>query len=125
MFKPKILFYGNCQSGAISSIFHTHPTLKDKFTVLNAADYNLVNQGYPAVANFLLREDFSKGKDDPRDIKKIFSDADIVVFHAIDDFAVPEYCLTKNIIPNFKGLSICIPSFWYSGYLAGHTNFQC
>lgn len=120
MKKNKILFYGNCQIGAISKIFDTHPILKEKFTVLNAGDYNLVNQHpYPAVANFLLSNDLSKGKNDPRNIEKIFSDADIVVFQAIDNNSVPEYCLTKNIVPDFDGLSICIPSFWYSGYF-GH-----
>lgn len=116
MTKPKILFYGNCQIGAISGIFQSYPSLKDKFTVLDAEDYNLINQAYPAVANFLLSNDLSKGKNDPCDLEKIFSDADIVVFQAIDNNVVPEYCLTKNIIPNFNGLSICIPSFWYSGY---------
>lgn len=119
MGKQNILFYGNCQTGAISVIFQTHSILKDKFTVLHAEDYNLVAQNWPAVANFLLSDDSSKGKNDPRDIEKIFSDADIVVFQAIDNGKVPEYCLTKNIIPNFDGLSICIPSFWYSGYF-GH-----
>jgi len=118
--KSKILFYGNCQIGAISKIFSTHPQLKAQFTVLDARDYNLANQDpYPAVANFLLSNDLSKGKNDPRNIKKIFSDADIVVFQAIDNNSVPEYCLTKNIIPDFDRLSICIPSFWYSGYF-GH-----
>lgn len=117
MGKPNILFYGNCQVGSISRIFDTHPILKEKFTILKARDYNLVNQQpFPAVANFLLSNDLSKGKNDPRNIAKIFSDADIVVFQAIDNFKVPEYCLTKNIIPDFDGLSICIPSFWYSGY---------
>ena len=118
MKKNRILFYGNCQIGAISKIFETHPILKDKFTVLNARDYNLVSQNWPAVANFLLSNEKSKGKNDPRNIEKIFSDADIVVFQAIDNGNVPEYCLTKNIIPDFDGLSICIPSFWYSGYFA-------
>lgn len=114
--KPKILFYGNCQIGAIAKIFDTHPRLKDKFTVLHAEDYNLVAQHWPAVANFLLSDDSSKGKNDPRNIEKIFVDADIVVFQAIDNHNVPEYCLTENIIPDFDGLSICIPSFWYAGY---------
>ena len=123
MRKCKILFYGNCQIGAISGIFQSYPSLKDKFTVLDAERYNLINQDYPAVANFLLREKFANGKNDPRDIEKIFSDADIVVFQAIDNNAVPEYCLTKNIIPNFDGLSICIPSFWYSGYFGCGYNF--
>ena len=122
--KKKILFYGNCQIGAISGIFHTHPTLKDKFIVLNAGDYNLVNQHpYRAVANFLLSDEFANGKNDSRDIEKIFSDADIVVFQAIDNNVVPEYCLTKNIIPNFNGLSICIPSFWYGGYFGWPYKF--
>lgn len=113
MNKPKILFYGNCQIGAISEIFRTHQALKDKFTVLNSKNYQLANQSYHAVANFLL---FTEGKNNPSQIERIFSDADIVIFQAIDNNTVPEYCLTKNIIPNFKGLSICIPSFWYSGY---------
>lgn len=121
--KKKILFYGNCQMGAISEIFRTHSSLKDKFIVLNASDYDLVDQGYPAVANFLLSNEFSKGKNDPWNVEKIFSDADIVVFHALDNNKVPEYCLTKNIIPNFKGLSICIPSFWYSGYFGWPYKF--
>lgn len=120
MSKPKILFYGNCQIGAISKIFDTHPILKDKFTVLNASDYHLVDQGYPAVANFLL---FTEGKNNPSQIERIFSDADIVVFQAINNNRVPEYCLTKNIIPNFNGLSICIPSFWYSGYFGWPYKF--
>jgi len=123
MKKQKILFYGNCQIGAISEIFQSYPSLKDKFTVLDAADYNLINQGHPAVANFLLQEETANGKNDPRDIEKIFSDADIVVFQAIDNNKVPEYCLTKNIIPNFDGLSICIPSFWYSGYFGAPYKF--
>jgi len=123
MKKQKILFYGNCQTGAISGIFQSYPSLKDKFTVLDAEDYNLINQNYPAVANFLLREDTPNGKNDPRDIEKIFSDADIVVFQAIDNHTVPEYCLTKNIIPNFDGLSICIPSFWYGGYFGWPYKF--
>jgi len=124
MKKQKILFYGNCQIGVISGIFHTHPTLKDKFIVLNAGDYNLVNQhSYRAVANFLLSDELSNGKNDSRDIEKIFSDADIVVFQAINNNRVPEYCLTKNIIPNFNGLSICIPSFWYSGYFGAPYKF--
>lgn len=123
MSKPKILFYGNCQIGAISGIFQSYPSLKDKFTVLDAEDYNLIKQNYPAVANFLLREDTSNGKNDPRDIEKIFSDADIVVFQAIDNNTVPEYCLTKNIIPNFDGLSICIPSFRYGGYFGWPYKF--
>jgi hypothetical protein len=121
MRKPKILFYGNCQIGAISKIFDTHPILKEKFTVLNAGDYNLVNQDpYPAVANFLLN---TEGKNDPRNIEKIFSDADIVVFQALNNNRVPEYCLTKNIIPDFDGLSICIPSFWYGGYFGAPYKF--
>jgi len=123
MGKQNILFYGNCQIGAISGIFQSCPSLKDKFTILYAEDYNLINQAYPAVANFLLSNDLSKGKNDPCDIEKIFSDADIVVFHAIDNHTVPEYCLTKNIIPNFNGLSICIPSFWYSGYFGEPYKF--
>jgi len=124
MKKQKILFYGNCQIGAISGIFGTHPRLKDKFTVLSAVDFNLINQEpYPAVANFLLSDEFANGKNDSRDIEKIFSDADIVVFQAIDNNVVPEYCLTKNIIPNFDGLSICIPSFWYSGYFGAPYKF--
>lgn len=122
--KPKILFYGNCQIGAISGIFQSYPSLKDKFTVLDAADYNLINQNsYPAVANFLLQEETANGKNDPRDIEKIFSDADIVVFQAINNNTVPEYCLTKNIIPNFDGLSICISSFWYGGYFGWPYKF--
>lgn len=121
MKKNKILFYGNCQIGAMSKIFHTHPILKDKFTVLNAGDYNLVNQHpYPAVANFLLS---TEGKNDPRNVEKVFLDADIVVFQAIDNDRVPEYCLTKNIIPNFDGLSICVPSFWYSGHFGWPYKF--
>lgn len=121
--KKKILFYGNCQIGAISEIFRTHRALKDKFIILNARDYDLADQGYPAVANFLLSDEFSKGKNDPRNIEKVFLDADIVVFQAIDNNKVPEYCLTKNVIPNFKGLSICIPSFWYSGYFGAPYKF--
>jgi len=122
MKKQKILFYGNCQTGAISGIFQSYPSLKDKFTVLDAEDYNLINQNYPAVANFLLSDEFANGKNDSRDIEKIFSDADIVVFQAING-TVPEYCLTKNIIPNFDGLSICIPSFWYGGYFGAPYKF--
>lgn len=121
--KKKILFYGNCQMGATSGIFLTHSLLKDKFIVLNASDYHLVDQGYPAVANFLLSNEMSNGKNDPRNIEKIFLDADIVVFHAIDNDKVPEYCLTKNIIPNFDGLSICVPSFWYSGHFGWPYKF--
>lgn len=117
MSKPKILFYGNCQIGSISQIFCNHPALKDKFTILHAVNYNLVNQSsYPAVAHFLLD---TEGKNDQHQVKKIFADADIVIFQAIDNHKVPGYSLTKNIIPNFNGLSICIPSFWYSGHF-GH-----
>lgn len=94
--------------------------LKDKFTVLHAEDYNLPAQKWPAVANFLL---FKEGKNNPSNIEKIFSDADIVVFNALDNNKVPEYCLTKNIIPNFDGLSICVPSFWYSGHFGWPYKF--
>lgn len=116
MKKQKILFYGNCQIGSISKIFQTHPILKRQFSVLDARDYKLSKQKSPAVANFLLGLPQSNGTNDPRKIEQIFSDADIVVFNAIDNNRIPEYCLTKNIIPNFDGLSICVPSFWYSGY---------
>ena len=66
---------------------------------------------------------FTEGKNDPRNVEKVFLDADIVVFQAIDNDSVPEYCLTKNIIPNFDGLSICVPSFWYSGYFGWPYKF--
>ena len=42
----KILFYGNCQIGAISEIFLNHQSLRSKFEVINSSDYNLPNQGF-------------------------------------------------------------------------------
>ena len=112
----KVLFYGNCQMGAISDIFNTHTGIRNQFEFLNANDYNLPSQGYHAISHFQLYHDNHRKED----LEKIFDDADIVIFqslvsqsHIVDR---PEYALTENIIPNFDGQSICIPSMWYAGH---------
>ena len=114
----KILFYGNCQIGAMSEIFRLHPVLQQHFDVLDAKDYNICNQEpYRAVANFLLNRDNTN----PHDLARMLNDADVFIFHSLSQTnnspeRRPEYILTENILQDFQGEAICIPSFWYAGY---------
>lgn len=112
----KILFYGNCQIGAISEIFRLDPVLKQHFEVLDASHYNLPTQDYRSVANFLLtHENHSE-----HDLQRMLNDADIFIFHSLKPTSNrPDHVLTENLVQNFQGQSICIPSAWYSGYF-GH-----
>lgn len=110
----KILFYGNCQIGAISDVFRLDPGLKQHFEVINAREYDLPHQSYHSVANFLLDNENHK----PEDLARILNDADIIIFQALSPAPNrPEHVLTDNVIPNFQGESICIPSSWYAGYM--------
>lgn len=131
MIKPKIGFYGNCQIAYISSIFRATTDITDNFEILLAKDYDLTTQGSSAsVAHFQLGKNVVDGKAvrvnnySKQGLKNFFNDADILIFQSLDNRTNPSEAQTKNIIPNFKGASICVPSWYFTAYFSvGGTGF--
>ena len=126
MIKPKIAFYGNCQISYISRIFNSTTEITDNFEILSAKDYGLLSQASDvSVAHFQLGKEVVDGKVirvnnySKSGLKNFLNDADILIFQSLDTpEKQPSDVQTKNIIPNFKGTSICIPSWYFTGYFS-------
>ena len=124
MTKAKIGFYGNCQIAYLSKVFSSTTDVTNNFEILSSKDYNLTTQGADSVAHFLLGKKVVDGKAirtnnySKQGLQNFFNDADILIFQSLDNPSNPSDAQTKNIIPNFKGTSICIPSWFFTGHFA-------
>ena len=122
----KIVFYGNCQLAVLSHILAAHvENFNSHFETLNAKDYSLstiwrddVGTVYP-----LAHSDDAFTSEFVKSIEKIVDDADVIVFqkiHGPPSKNRPAEILTDYIHSKYDGKKhmICIPSFWFSGYLS-------
>ena len=130
MKKKKILFYGNCQFGALASVFSLSPNFKEKYEIIQPSQYNLpfsFGNIDNAVGNFLLglntKKPSEKLKPEERKtqaklLTKAISDADILIFQSLQKAPHREDEITTDYIyENFVGEKLCLPSFWFCGYL--------
>jgi hypothetical protein len=130
MKKKKILFYGNCQFGALASIFSLSPNFKEKYEIIQPSKYNLpfsFGNVDNAVGNFLLglntKQPSEHLKPEERKtqaklLTKAISDADILIFQSLAKMSHREDEITTDYIyENFVGEKLCLPSFWFTGYL--------
>lgn len=119
--KPNILFYGNCQLGALSH----HIRQYSNFNILDCKDYELepfwADSGLFAVWSL---ENQIKQKSIYKKVVQAVKDCDIFIFQDYKEFADrPIELTTKYLVDqNRSCLSICIPSFWYTGYLNTAAN---
>ena len=113
--KPKILFYGNCQIEALAGLFSVYSELKDKFEVIDNRNFLGMPGGKICVSNFML----TPGNYDEKQLDTMVEMADIIVFQSMntDHLNRPEHACTDKLLENFQGQLICVPSFWYTGYL--------
>ena len=131
--KKKIMFYGNCQLGVLSRMLEIHtPQFNENYEILKAADYDLATiwiEEVGVVAPFMYVPTTEHGSATEKTIKsleRIIDDADIIIFQKFNeaddrrtelttDYIYDKYHSTKQMI--------CIPSFWFSGYLSeSHKN---
>jgi hypothetical protein len=131
--KKKIMFYGNCQLGVLSRMLETHtPQFNEQYEILKAADYDLATiwiKEVGVVAPFMYVSTTEHGCATDNTIKcleKIIDDADIIIFQNFNMSADRHIQLTTDYIydkyHDTKQM-ICIPSFWFSGYLSeNHKN---
>jgi len=131
--KKKIMFYGNCQLGVLSRMLEIHtPQFNENYEILKAADYDLATiwiEEVGVVAPFMYVPTTEHGIATEKTIKsleRIIDDSDIIVIQKFNeatdrrielttDYIYDKYHSTKQII--------CIPSFWFSGYLSeNHKN---
>jgi hypothetical protein len=131
--KKKVLFYGNCQLAVLSKMLQLqNPKFNEEYDVLKASDYNLApiyETSIGTVAPFMYREHTEYGVATPETIKaveQITEDADIIIFqqlHQAKHIDRPEEFTTDYIYQKHKANKrmICVPSFWFSGYLTNIT----
>lgn len=127
--KKKVLFYGNCQLSVLSKMLQSqNPKFNEQYEVLKASDYKLPHiwfQEVGTVAPFMYSEHTKYGVATLESIKaveRITEDADIIIFqkfHEAKHANRPEELTTDYIYTKHNTCKkmICIPSFWFSGYL--------
>jgi hypothetical protein len=119
----KIVFYGNCQLAVLSHILSTKTLNFDKrFEILKASDYDLDTIWREDAGTVFPANHNSYSPHKVKSIEKILDDSDIVVFQKIHEStndARPVEITTDYIHDKYRGKKqmICIPSFWFSGYL--------
>ena len=124
----KILFYGNCQLAVLSKMLESQsPKFNEKYKILKAPLYNLAHVWKPEigiVAPFMYQEHTKYGvatKDTLQSLKKITDDADIIIFQNFKpkNKDRPIELTTEFIYERHKKnkMIICIPSYWFSGYM--------
>lgn len=127
--KKKVLFYGNCQLAVLSRMLQLqNPKFNEEYEVLKASDYKLADtwiEEVGTVAPFMYGINTKYGVATSETIsalEQITEDADIIIFQRLHEAEranrVEE--LTTDYIYAKHGASkkmICIPSFWFSGYL--------
>lgn len=113
----KILFYGNCQLGVLC----VHLKQYTSYEIIDCKDYGLV----PFWADSELFAVWSKENFDRQDelVPKILdavNKCDIFIFqHYKNREDRPIELTTEYLVNNNPNcLPICIPSFWYTGYLS-------
>jgi len=113
----KILFYGNCQLGALSK--HIRNSL-DEYQILNCEDYGLqkfwADEGLFATWSLENRE---RQDDYYTKIIDAIKKCDIFIFQHHKDLVRRTELTTQFLLNelNDKSIGICLPSFQYSGYL--------
>lgn len=111
----KILFYGNCQLGALSK----HIRCEKKYEILNCNDYGLnkfwLDEGLFAV---WTPENLKKQKEIYPRIIKAVKDCDVFIFQHHNNEKLKGLS-TKNLIKELKPRSsyVCVPNLTYAGYL--------
>jgi hypothetical protein len=126
--KKKIMFYGNCQLGVLSKMLEINtPRFNEQYEILKAADYDLAtiwNKESGVVSPFMYVSTTEYGFATDNTIKsleRIIDEADIIVFQNFNMSADRRIELTTDYIYDKYHTNkqmICIPSFWFSGYLS-------
>lgn len=111
--KKKILFYGNCQIGAISQYFLENRHLKEIFEIIlcdeSCAPMNVWRGDTSNFATW-TRENKPIQKDIFPVVHEKLKQADIFIFQAVEKGHIPELS-TKYLCDNIsKGKQICIPN---------------
>jgi len=113
----KILFYGNCQLGALSKHIRNS---SDEYQILNCEDYGLkkfwADEGL--FATWSLENKDNQDGYYPKIIDAI-KKCDIFIFQHHKDLVRRTELTTQFLLNelNDKSIGICLPSFQYSGYL--------
>lgn len=117
----KILFYGNCQLGALAKQFRRN----NRYEIMSCLDFDFVpfwsDEGLFAVwspDNFPNREQL-KAK-----IVEAVKQCDVFIFqHYHDDINRPPQITTEYLSNQAThALRICLPSFWYDAYMHDEIN---
>lgn len=117
----KVLFYGNCQLGALAKQFR----LNSQYEVLDCRDFDFMpfwrDEGLFAAwapDNFLNREHL-KTK-----IVEAVKQCDVFIFqHYRDEPDRPPQITTDYLNAEApQALRICLPSFWYNAYMHNEVN---
>lgn len=121
----KILFYGNCQLGALSKHIRCY---SNKYQILNCQDYGLhqfwVDQGL-----FATWSPENKHNQDQYylNIIKAVKDCDIFIFQHHSDLVRRTELTTQFLVNelNPRSIGICLPSVEYYGYLYEVNSINC
>lgn len=117
----RILFYGNCQLGALSKHIRHN---SNEYQILSCNDYGLeklwVDEGLFAVWSL---ENQNRTDQYESKIMEAVQTCDIFIFQHLEN-SPSEKLKTENIIKHLspRSLSICFPSFRYWGYLYQTSN---
>lgn len=120
----KILFYGNCQLGALSKHIRNS---SDEYQILNCQDYGL-KQFWVDEGLFATWFEKNNNQDDyyPKIIEAVKT-CDVFIFqHHKDDVRIKELT-TQFLISelNNNSIGICLPSIQYDGYLYDINTINC
>jgi hypothetical protein len=113
----KILFYGNCQLGALSKHIRNS---SDEYQILNCEDYGLkkfwADEGL--FATWSLENQDRQDEYYPKIIEAV-KDCDVFIFQHHKDLVRREELTTQFLINELrpKSIGICLPSIQYYGYL--------
>lgn len=113
----KILFYGNCQLGALSKHIRNS---SDEYQILNCEDYGLkkfwTDKG--VFATWSLENKDNQDEYYPKIIDAV-KNCDIFIFQHHKDLVRRTELTTQLLLNelNDKSIGICLPSFRYFGYL--------
>lgn len=121
----KILFYGNCQLGALSKHIRDHGS--SEYKILDCKDYGLKQfWADPGLfATWSLENRDYQDEYYPKIIQAV-KDCDIFIFQHHKDLARRFELTTPFLINELdpRSIGICIPSFQYNGYLYHHTGIN-
>lgn len=121
----KILFYGNCQIGALSKHIRNY---SDDYQILNCKDYGLkqfwLDEGLFAIWS---PHNIYKQKSFYKNVIKAVKDCDIFIFQHHTNNTIKREELTTEFLQSqlkSQSISICLPSLRYGGYLSDWHNHK-